>query len=444
MFTPSTATGVELEFDLHPAQSAIHTDPARFKVVAAGRRFGKSYYAAVMCITEVLRNEVTGVSGKTYELTPENDVWYIAPFFKQAKDIFEEKIKALGAGVITKYNATEGVATFINGRKLKLKGADNAESLRGIGLSYVVLDEYADMPGDVWNQIIRATLMDVEGGALFIGTPKGKNHFYDLFCQAEGDTTGQWSAFSYTSYDNTTLNKDEIRMTEADQGDEHTRRQEIHAKFESSGGGYLDPNKLRLYPKEPEEGYYVVTADLAGFESEGRNKQKQKRDNSAIAVVKVHPGGWWVKEVDYGRWGVRETAVRLARQAVRHNVPYVGIEKGISRQAVEPYMDDYFRNILGRSIPIQDLSHGNQKKQDRIHWALGGRLDKGEIQLNTDSPASSPWVMQIRQEMGDFPDERSPDDVIDALSYVDQMPRQALVYIEDDDYIDTYDEDVGY
>ncbi len=436
-------------FNLHPAQSVIHNSPARFKVVAAGRRFGKSYYAAVMAIAEVMKSETVGRSGKTYQLDSTNDVWYVAPYFKQAKDIFEEKIKTLARPLIQKYNSTEGIITFINGRKLKLKGADNAESLRGIGLSYVVMDEYADMPGNVWGEIIRPTLMDVEGGALFIGTPKGKNHFYDLFMKGQteyekyGDKS-EWRSFSYSSYENSTLNQQEIRTTEADQGDEHTKRQEIHAKFLSMGGGFLDPDKLVLLPYEPEEGYYVVTADLAGFESPGRSQTKDKRDNSAIVTCKVHPKGWWVKEIDYGRWDVRETAVRLARTAVKHNVPYIGIEKGISRQAVEPYFTDYCQKLIHRPILIHDLSHGNQKKESRIEWSLSARLKQDEIQVNAASYGENQWIMQLRQEMSDFPDARSPDDLLDALAYVDQMPRQAFSIDFVEDYVEAYDEVIGY
>lgn len=437
-------------FTLHPAQSIIHNSPARFKVVAAGRRFGKSYYAAIMCIAEVMKTEHVARDGRVYQLDSTNDVWYVAPYFKQAKDIFEEKIKTMAGPLISKYNSTEGIITFINGRKLKLKGADNAESLRGIGLSFVVMDEYADMPGNVWSEIIRATLMDVQGGALFIGTPKGKNHFYDLFQKGEEEYTelgdaSEWRSFSYTSYENTELEAQEIRTTEADQGTEFIRKQEIHAKFLSMGGGFLDPEALVLAPYEPEEGYYVVTADLAGFASPGgRSKTKERRDNSAIATIKVHPGGWWIKSVDYGRWDVRETAVRLARAAVSNNVPYVGIEKGISRQAVEPYFMDYCKKLLGRQIQIFDLSHGNQKKQSRIEWSLSARVKQGEVQVNADSFGQHQWVMQLRQEMGDFPDERSPDDLIDAVSYADQMPRLAFEIPDVDDYLDVIDEAVGY
>lgn len=437
------------DFALHPAQSVIHNSPARFKVVAAGRRFGKSYYAAIMCIAEVMKSEHVGRSGKVYQLDSTNDVWYVAPYFKQAKDIFEEKIKTMARPLISKYNSTEGIITFINGRKLKLKGADNAESLRGIGLSYVVMDEYADMPGNVWNEIIRATLMDVEGGALFIGTPKGKNHFYDLFQKGEeeyaarGDKA-EWRSFSYTSYENSELNQQEIRTTEEDQGTDFIRKQEIHAKFLAMGGGDLDPERLILQPVEPEDGYYVVTADLAGFTSPGRSRTKERRDNSAIVTTKVHPGGWWINTIDYGRWDVRETAVRLARTAVKHNVPYVGIEKGISRQAVEPYFNDYCMKLLRRNIQIFDLSHGNQKKQDRINWSMSARLKNGEVQVNADSFGQHQWVMQVRQEMSDFPDERSPDDLIDAISYVDQMPRMAFEIPEVNDYLEVFDEAIGY
>ena len=165
----------EVTFNLHHGQAMIFNDPHRFKVVAAGRRFGKSYLSAVALLINGMKNTHRG-----YKLLDKR-VFYVAPTFDQGKRIIWDLLKVLGKEVIASTLENQAVITLVNGRKIEIKGADRPDTLRGVGLSYVVLDEYAFMKPDVWEQILRPTLSDVEGDALFIGTPDGKNHFYDLF-----------------------------------------------------------------------------------------------------------------------------------------------------------------------------------------------------------------------------------------------------------------------
>ena len=96
---------------------------------------------------------------------------------------------------------------LINGITISLKGADRPETMRGVSLAYLVLDEYADMKPDVWELILRPALSDLKASALFIGTPMGRNHFYDLYKQAELGGDPNFKAWHYTSYDNNLLEK---------------------------------------------------------------------------------------------------------------------------------------------------------------------------------------------------------------------------------------------
>ena len=164
----------ELDVSLHPAQLEIFNSTARFKVVSAGRRFGKSRLAAWILIIKALQSE-------------SKDVFYIGPTFQQAKDIMWNMLKELlqDTDLIEQTHENTATMTLVNGRKISLKGSDRPDTLRGVGLAYVVLDEYASMKVEVWEQIIRPTLADVKGGALFIGTPAGKNHFYEIWKEAE-------------------------------------------------------------------------------------------------------------------------------------------------------------------------------------------------------------------------------------------------------------------
>lgn len=148
-------TGSGLHFPLHEAQLEIFNSPARYKVVAAGRRFGKSHLAAVTLILKAL--EETNHAG--YDIH-DKEVYYIAPTFEQAKKIIWPKLKDLAklvreGGVIESTIENTAVMTLVNGRRISIKGADRPDSLRGVGLSYVVLDEYAFMKPDVWSMIIR-------------------------------------------------------------------------------------------------------------------------------------------------------------------------------------------------------------------------------------------------------------------------------------------------
>lgn len=234
----------EFRASFHPGQMAIHQSPARFRVCAAGRRFGKSHYAALELIIHALQTE----NRFGYQLGTEAGVYYVAPTFDQAKRIMWPKIRELAGyertgGLIRNENVNDGWIELVSGRRIYIRGADNPDSLRGIALSYVVLDEYADMKENVWSEIIEPALMDYEGSALFIGTPKGKNHFYKLFMKAlhyqfsEEDDYPLYEAFHFKSGDNPFIKKHELkRMMESDTSSRETIKQEIEADFISGGG----------------------------------------------------------------------------------------------------------------------------------------------------------------------------------------------------------------
>ena len=147
---------MELDFSLHDAQLEIYNHPAKYKVVAAGRRFGKSYYAMTECIIEGLKRS----NRYGFDLK-DKDVWYIAPTFQQARDIIWRLMKDKARPVTAKVHENTSTITLINGRDIKLKGSDRPDTLRGSGLGYVVLDEYAFMKPDVWDEILYPTLADV-------------------------------------------------------------------------------------------------------------------------------------------------------------------------------------------------------------------------------------------------------------------------------------------
>jgi predicted phage terminase large subunit-like protein len=406
-----------LQVKLHEKQLEVFNSNARFKVVAAGRRFGKSRLAAWVMLIEALKSK-------------SKDVFYVAPTYQQAKDIMWGVLKELGHEVIAAAHENTSVLTLVNGRKIFLKGSDRPDTLRGVGLAYVVLDEYADMRPNVWEQILRPALADVQGGAMFIGTPKGRNHMYELFKFSESGKDPEWSAFHYTSYDNPLIPAKEIEAAKNSMSS-FAFRQEFLSSFEAASRDIFKPEWVTIDEEEPKDGNYYIAVDLAGFinvDKESGNKNK-KLDESAIAVVKAHEGGWWVADILHGRWDIKETVTQICNAVMKYQPSAVGIEKGSLKNAVLPYLSDAMRknNIFFR---IDDVTHGNQKKTERIVWALQGRFEHGKITLNYGS-----WNNEFIDQLTNFPNAQLHDDLVDALAYIDQV--SVVTYFQDyeeDDY----------
>jgi len=419
---------IDLSFKLHPAQLDVFTSPKRFKIVSAGRRGGKTYLSAVTLLVEGLKE----VNERGYKLGKDRVVYYVAPTFNQAKDILWKLIKELGKDVIESTLENTGVIRLINGREIHLKGSDRPDTLRGVGLSYVVMDEYASMKPEVWEQIIRPTLSDVEGGALFIGTPAGKNHFYKLFQEAATPRfSDEWLAYTFKSVDNPFLNPKEIKAAKRSMS-KASFKQEFEASFSTIGGAVLNP-ELIILGTEPPEGDFYITVDPAGYEPEDLKNLAAKASNldeTAIAIVKVGTYGWWVADIHHGRWDVRETSIRILRAAQIYRPKVVGIEKGSLKNALMPYLKDQMLRL--NTFPnVAEVTHGGKKKIDRIQWALQGRLEHGRLKFN-----DGPYLEKLTDQMADFPNPLAHDDLLDALAYIDQVG--TVIYNEDIIIDDSY------
>lgn len=207
---------------LSHAQQSIVDSPQRFRTVIAGRRFGKTHLA----IRELCR----------FARLPEQEVWYVAPTYRQAKMITWKKLrkKLVDLRWAKKINETELSILLKNGTTISLKGADNYDSLRGIGLNFLVLDEFADIDSEAWYETLRPTLADKMGSALFIGTPKGLNWAHDIYKLAE-EYPDEWASFQFTTIDGGNVKAEEIEAARRSL-DERTFRQEFLATFETFSG----------------------------------------------------------------------------------------------------------------------------------------------------------------------------------------------------------------
>lgn len=167
---------------------------------------------------------------------PDREVFYVAPTYRQAKQIVWKKLKnkLVSLKWAKKVNETELSILLKNGSSISLKGADNFDSLRGVGLDFIVMDEFADIDPAAWFEVLRPALADKEGAALFIGTPKGKGNWsFDLF-NNDRDHPEQWASFQYTTLDGGNVTAEEIESAKRDL-DERTYKQEFLATFETYG-----------------------------------------------------------------------------------------------------------------------------------------------------------------------------------------------------------------
>jgi len=450
----------EIRLKLHPAQAAIYNSKARFKVVAAGRRFGKSHLAAMLLGVAALSD----TNERGHKLTPSQPVYYIAPTFDQAVRTMRPKlITLLGwekqGGFIVNENINAGFMELLNGVKIYLKGAENDDALRGEGNRLVVMDEYASMAPHVWPEILEPTLIDVEGSAVFIGTPKGKNHFYRLFMSALTRPTPyweDWEAFHFKSDDNPFVTKRELSRITANRGNtsdgtDHrdTVKQEIDADFVSGGSKILRPENFRIVPSfDPRGCQFFITVDLAGFKKAEGNKML-KTDETVIAVTAVCEELWTVVRIQHGHWDVRRTAYNIVKASKDFPGSRLGIEEGALEAAVRPYLEDYMREF-NRYVNIEPLKHHNARKQDRIQWALGGRSERGLIQLLTDKPSVEgtqevqAWNDWFLDQIADFPDPLAHDDGPDAVAYVDQLSTATFASTDDVGDWEALDPVAGY
>ena len=207
---------------LSDPQQAIVNAPQRFRVVIAGRRFGKTHLAIrELCF---------------HAKDPEKEVWYVAPTYKQAKMIVFKKLrkKLIELRWVTKINETNLSFELKNGSTISLKGADNYDSLRGVGLDFLCLDEFADIDQEAWTETLRPTLADKMGRALFIGTPKGMNWAKELFDMAE-EFPDEWRNFQFTTEEGGNVPLEEIEAARRTL-DEKTFNQEFRATFENFSG----------------------------------------------------------------------------------------------------------------------------------------------------------------------------------------------------------------
>jgi hypothetical protein len=217
----SSISSGEAVVRLSRPQVMVAACKARFRVLVAGRRTGKSFLCRFILYQKARQN-------------PATVCWYVAPTYRMARQIMWKELKEhVPTHEIQKKDETDLRIELVNGSIIALRGADNPDSLRGVGLDLAVLDEVQDIDPDTWLAVLRPALADRMGRALFCGTPKGFNWFYDIFSGAEAQP--DWEAFRFRTIEGGRVAPDEIEAARRSM-DERLFRQEFEAAFETQSG----------------------------------------------------------------------------------------------------------------------------------------------------------------------------------------------------------------
>ena len=212
-----------MKITLTKPQHLISSSNKRFRVLVSGRRFGKTY----LCITEMMK----------YATKVKKNIWYVAPTFKMAREIVWVKLKNMLSEFkwIDTINETNlSITIRKTGSTITLKGCENYDSLRGVGIDFLILDEFADIDEKAWTEVLRASVSDTIGDVLMCGSPKGfGNWSYRMYLKGKED--GEWDSFQYTTLEGGMVSKEEIEQAKQDI-DIRTFRLEFEGTFENYAG----------------------------------------------------------------------------------------------------------------------------------------------------------------------------------------------------------------
>lgn len=254
-----TAQRVETGYQPHRYQLEAHHALRRFSVLCCHRRWGKTFMAVNTLVDAAVRTN-----------KPNARFGYVAPFLKQAKQVAWDYLRRFALKVPgTKPNESELAIDFPNGARIRLYGSDNGEAMRGLYFDGVVIDEVADCRPETWPEIIRPALADRIGWAVFIGTPKGMNQFYDLFVAArdgfkrdDGELVRDpsWSSIMFRADETDLIDPAELEASRAIMSDAQYR-QEWLCDFSAAADNAL----ITIDAVSRAAARKVIEADLRGM-----------------------------------------------------------------------------------------------------------------------------------------------------------------------------------
>lgn len=387
-------------------QSDVFASHARFRVVVAGRRWGKTQLARVELVADALRKR--------------GRYWYVAPTRVDAKDIFWADLKECldESWLLRKPSETELKVDLRNGSEIRLHGADDPDSLRGRGLRKVVLDEFADMKLEAWTEALRPALSDFKGSALFIGTPKAFNHFYELYEKGQNPLKPSWASWQFRTVQNPFIDPREVEDAKDDL-DERTWRQEYEATFETiAGRAYyafdrkLNVGRVDFHPQRPVCLFFDFNVDPA---CGGIGQRDGDRANVHHVVKLTHRGGEATKAV--------AEAIKKKLVDLRHTgeVRIYGDATGKSAKTTGPADHQILREVFPKALWC--IPNANAHEKDRVSAVNSVCETMSGMRRLTIDPTCLPLIADLEQvvyaENGELDKKTNPQltHISDAFGY---------------------------
>lgn len=324
---------------LSKVQKIVSNDENRFRILAMGRRGGKSFLAM---------NEMA-----KFARFPNQRILAVAPTYKQCKNIWWNDLKGMliEKNWAKKINESELQITLVNGSTITLRSSENYDALRGAKYNFIVLDECADMKPEVWFQVLRPTLSDTGGHALFISSPKGRNWFYELWC--EGDKEN-YSSYQFTTLEGGWVPPEEIEQARLDT-DSRTFEQEYEAQFVSYAGviyyAFADQN-IKAYPGP------IVPEDVLHVGCDFNIDPM----SATVAVIK-NDVAWVIDEIEIYGSNTNELVQEIKARYPQNRIVAYPDSSGIKRTTNSGISDHQILQNGGFKLMVQP---GNPPVIDRI------------------------------------------------------------------------------
>lgn len=420
-----TAQTIVIPYKPRPYQAQVHVvlDATRFSVIVMHRRAGKT----VMVLNQMIKRALLSTK-------PSALFAYIAPFREQAKSIAWRYLQHFSMPIPgRKVNQADLSITLTNGAVMRLFGADNPDALRGLRFDGVVLDEVADMKPFVWEEVVRPALSDRRGWAIFIGTPKGQNLFFELFQKASHEQK-EWAAVRMRVDETGAISEEELAALKEELS-ENVFRQEYLCDFSASRDDVLIPIDLvtqaaaRVYKPADVYGIPVVLGvDVAR--------------SGADSTVFCYRQGLVCEPLEvFSGLDTMAVADRLAaRLSKRDEIKHCCIDVGMGAGVIDRLKAMGFHHVL--EVPFAGAANDNRflNRRAEMWWSVrdwlkaGGALPndpdlKNELaaplfSFNTNGKVQLEKKDQIKKRLGKSPDRA------DALALTFAVP---VRYLKPDD-----------
>lgn len=383
--------------ELHDAQKAIARDTHRFRVVNCGRRFGKT----TLAIYEMLGKAVSKSGVR---------IAYISPTFQQSRDIAWAELTQLTRPVASKVNESRLEVTLktVDGGEshIALRGWEAIETLRGQRYDLIVIDEIASMRNFWmnWQEVIRPTLTDTKGEGLFISTPKGFNHFYDLYNLE--NTDDEFKSFHFSTYDNPHIPREEIDKAR-EQVTEDRFAQEYLADFRKTEGlvyKEFDREEHLIREADFDEDEYNIVETIGGADPGFRH-------NAVVLTIKKSGGGKYYVTNEWVKTGKTDAEIADYVAACKHDKDFP-----------DPENQGFIEELIRRKVNVRDVVKGRGSVVNGIN-VVRELFKTKKLYIIKERCPSLIWGLETysydeqKNTHNDENPKKEGDDEVDALRY---------------------------